>query len=120
MSEKEPIPPAIPAVTSSSVPQALAESVKVGLATQDDTINSETPKQITDRLNPSVSLRLLIMLSFPLVLLLGVPYWWHTTSITRLPLPEDQIAALENAQVRLYSALVRPPSRPMLRELCSG
>lgn len=59
-----------------------------------------TPKEITDRLNPSTSLRLLLILSFPLVMLIGAPYWWYTTSITRLPLPVERIAALENAPVR--------------------
>lgn len=67
-------------------------------------VDVETPKQRTDRLNPSPSLRLLIILSFPLVLLLGVPHWWHTTSITRLPLPEGRIAALEEAPVSVTSS----------------
>ncbi|KAK1922767.1 phosphatidylinositol-glycan biosynthesis class S protein [Papiliotrema laurentii] len=54
-----------------------------------------SPRELTERLNPSVSTRLLVVLSFPLVLLLAVPFWWYTTSITRLPLPTARIEALE-------------------------
>ena len=57
------------------------------------------PSEITAALNPSPTRRLLITLSFPIFFLLAVPIWWYTTSIVRLPLPTDRIAALENAPV---------------------
>ncbi|KAL7422966.1 GPI transamidase component [Cryptotrichosporon argae] len=49
------------------------------------------------RSNPSTSRRLLVVLCFPLLFLLAVPFWYHTTSIERLPLPSDRIAALASA-----------------------
>ncbi|ORY28798.1 phosphatidylinositol-glycan biosynthesis class S protein [Naematelia encephala] len=59
------------------------------------------PIDITKRLNPSSSQRLVILLSFPLLILLAVPFWWYTTSIERLPLPTDRIALLDTARSSL-------------------
>jgi hypothetical protein len=50
-------------------------------------------------INPSHRRRILILLCFPLVFLLGVPFWSWSTSIERLSLPIDRIAALESAPV---------------------
>ncbi|ORX39337.1 phosphatidylinositol-glycan biosynthesis class S protein [Kockovaella imperatae] len=55
------------------------------------------PSEITNAFNPSHTRRLLVILAFPLILLLGAPIWWYTTSIERLPLPRERIAALESA-----------------------
>ena len=60
---------------------------------------AKTPRELADELNPSNKLRLLIALAFPLVLLLGLPWWWYTTSIERLPLPAARIEALELSSV---------------------
>lgn len=40
-----------------------------------------------------------ILLSYWVVVLLGIPLWWVTTSLTRLPLPESSVRALESKQV---------------------
>jgi hypothetical protein len=61
----------------------------------------KSPKEITDELNVSPRLRLIVTLCFPLVLLLAVPFWWYTTSIERLPLLVDRIEALTTSQVSL-------------------
>ncbi|KIR35177.1 phosphatidylinositol glycan, class S [Cryptococcus deuterogattii MMRL2647] len=58
---------------------------------------TKTPAEITASINPSPRRRLAIILSFPLLILLAVPFWWYTTSIERLPLPESRISALEGA-----------------------
>lgn len=60
-----------------------------------------TPPEVTARINPTVRNRLLVVLSFPLIILLAVPFWWYTTSIERLPLPAARIHALENSTVGL-------------------
>lgn len=60
---------------------------------------TKTPAEITASINPSPRRRLAIILSFPLLILLAVPFWWCTTSIERLPLPETRISALEGANV---------------------
>lgn len=56
-------------------------------------------KALTARLNPTARSRLLIVLSFPLLLLVGLPFWYYTTSIVRLPLPTARIHALEQTPV---------------------
>ena len=58
-----------------------------------------TPAEITAAANPSHRRRMMTSLAFPLLILLAVPYWWYTTSIVRLPLPIDRIAALESSTV---------------------
>ncbi|WVQ81496.1 hypothetical protein IAT38_003620 [Cryptococcus sp. DSM 104549] len=55
-----------------------------------------TPVEVTATLNPPPRTRLAILVSFPLLILLALPFWWYTTSIERLPLPEARIDALEN------------------------
>ena len=64
------------------------------------------PSEITARLNPATSFRLLVTLSFPLLILLALPFWWYTTSIERLPLPTARISALEVSSVRLHDSAV--------------
>ena len=49
--------------------------------------------------NPPARVRLLTTLSFPLLLLFAVPFWWYTTAIERLPLPVDRIDVLSNGAV---------------------
>lgn len=58
-----------------------------------------TPARINANVNPPYRRRMITTLAFPLLMLLAVPYWWYTTSIVRLPLPVDRIAALESANV---------------------
>ena len=60
-----------------------------------------SPRELTDAANPPHGRRLLITLSFPLLFLLAVPFWWYTTSIERLPLPTSRIAHLETSIVSL-------------------
>ncbi|KAK8844094.1 hypothetical protein IAR55_006888 [Kwoniella newhampshirensis] len=57
----------------------------------------KTPAEVTAAINPSTKRRLWITLSFPLLIVLAIPFWWYVTSIERIPLPESRIAALENA-----------------------
>jgi len=59
-------------------------------------INAETVLRV---INPSSRRRFLVTICFPLFVILCLPWWWHTTSIERLPLPKERIQALENAQV---------------------
>jgi phosphatidylinositol glycan class S len=51
-------------------------------------------------INPSSRRRFLVTICFPLFVLLCLPWWWHTTSIVRLPLPKERIVALESITVR--------------------
>ncbi|WVR09020.1 hypothetical protein IAU60_006080 [Kwoniella sp. DSM 27419] len=53
-----------------------------------------TPAEVTALINPAPRKRLSILFSFPLLILLAVPFWWYTTSIERLPLPVSRIDAL--------------------------
>ncbi|WVW79431.1 hypothetical protein I302_101400 [Kwoniella bestiolae CBS 10118] len=70
---------------------------------QDRTIEVKpTPAEVTKLINPSNKRRLLITLSFPLLFLLAVPFWWYTTSIERLPLPVSRIDALESLSIPSY------------------
>jgi hypothetical protein len=69
----------------------------------------QTPDDPHGIINPPHRRRLLILLCFPLVFLLGVPFWWWSTSIERLSLPVDRIAALEAAPVCLYTPLKADP-----------
>ncbi|WVQ63839.1 uncharacterized protein L199_001995 [Kwoniella botswanensis] len=61
-----------------------------------------TPAEVTAIINPSNKRRLLITLSFPLLLLLAIPFWWYTTSIERLPLPVSRIDALADLSIPSY------------------
>lgn len=60
-----------------------------------------TPAAITLEINPSRRQRLITTLTFPLLILLAIPFWWYVTSIQRLPLPTARISALETATVPL-------------------
>lgn len=77
--------------------------VKAAEAVPTPSHRSMSDKEVS--INPSRTRRTLILLSFPLIFLLAVPYWWHTTSIERLPLPVDRIAALEHAPVCSHESL---------------
>lgn len=57
---------------------------------------SRTARAITPSLSPSPLTRFLLILSFPLFFLLALPFWYRTTSITRLPLPIKHIEVLAN------------------------
>ncbi|WRT69116.1 uncharacterized protein IL334_006100 [Kwoniella shivajii] len=58
-----------------------------------------TPAEVTLQINPSTKRRLLITLSFPLLFLLAIPFWWYVTSIERLPLPVSRIDTLSNITI---------------------
>ena len=45
-----------------------------------------------------------ILLSYWIVVLLAVPLWWSTTSIARLPLPEERVRSLRDKKVSLPHA----------------
>ena len=47
----------------------------------------------------SDSTRRRILLSYLIVFIVGIPLWWVTTSLTRLPLPEARVKALEPRKV---------------------
>lgn len=66
-------------------------------------LSAKTPAELTASINPPPRRRLAIILAFPLLILLAVPFWWYTTSIERLPLPEGRISALEGANVCISS-----------------
>ncbi len=53
-----------------------------------------------DALNPSPSWRLATILACPILMLaLGVPYWWGTTSIERASLPIGEMERLDTGRV---------------------
>ena len=60
-----------------------------------------TPAELTRKVNPSTTRRIVTTIAFPLLILLAVPYWWYVTSIVRLPLPIARIEALESSIVSL-------------------
>lgn len=71
---------------------------------QDESDDNVDAQALTARLNPSHQSRILTVLSFPLLLLVALPFWYYTTSIVRLPLPTGRIQALEGAEVGQSSA----------------
>jgi hypothetical protein len=46
-----------------------------------------TSSNVAGEVNPPTWSRRLTIASYLALFLLGLPYWWHTTSIERLPLP---------------------------------
>jgi phosphatidylinositol glycan class S len=60
-----------------------------------------TPAELTRKVNPSTTRRIVTTIAFPPLILLAVPYWWYVTSIVRLPLPIARIEALESSTVSL-------------------
>jgi hypothetical protein len=58
-----------------------------------------TPADLTRKVNPSTTRRIVTTIAFPLLIFLAVPYWWYVTSIVRLPLPIARIEALESSTV---------------------
>jgi len=82
---------AVAAPASSATPQSVAPD------SGSDSANEDLPLQ-------STSVRRWITLSYWVVLLACVPYWWYSTTIERHPLPLDEIAswtAQEPCPVRL-------------------
>lgn len=55
--------------------------------------------RVLEQANQPAKWRLLVVVCFPLFFLLAAPYWWYTTSIVRLPLPNERIVALESQRV---------------------
>lgn len=47
--------------------------------------------------------RRIIVLSFWAILLLGLPFWWYTTTIERLTLPKGQVEAWKSQEVSYSS-----------------
>ena len=43
--------------------------------------------EVAEGINPSSRSRRLTIATYLALFLLGLPYWWYTTSIERLPLP---------------------------------
>ncbi|TYJ59055.1 hypothetical protein B9479_000044 [Cryptococcus floricola] len=54
------------------------------------------PSALHAAANPPPTRRLATILSFPALFLLAIPFWWYTTSIVRLPLPESRIEHLSS------------------------
>lgn len=50
---------------------------------------------ITDP-DPKLSTRRAATISFWIVIILGIPFWWKSTSLERLALPRDQVSYWEN------------------------
>lgn len=46
--------------------------------------------------------RVAVLVSFVVVIVAALPVWWHTTTITRLPLPVQPVRAWEDRGVRLW------------------
>ncbi|WWC63970.1 uncharacterized protein I303_106576 [Kwoniella dejecticola CBS 10117] len=63
---------------------------------------SPTPMEVTQSINPPNKKRLFILLSFPLLFLLAIPFWWYTTSIERLSLPIQRIDELDSIGIPAY------------------
>jgi phosphatidylinositol glycan class S len=57
-------------------------------------------RQLATHINVSNDTRLWNILSYLFILLVGIPYWWHTTSIERRPLPNNQVEGA-NMPVRM-------------------
>jgi GPI-anchor transamidase subunit S len=51
--------------------------------------------------------RRILVLSFWAILLLGLPFWWHTTTIERLALPKGQVEAWKSQEVSYSAELQR-------------
>ncbi|ODO04810.1 hypothetical protein I350_05420 [Cryptococcus amylolentus CBS 6273] len=57
------------------------------------------PSALHEAVNPPPARRLATILSFPALFLLAIPFWWYTTSIVRLPLPESRIEHLSSTHL---------------------
>jgi hypothetical protein len=65
-------------------------------------IVASTRKEPPPEKPESTRLRYLVLLSFwAIVILLGLPVWWATTSIYRAPLPMEQMMDWADGKVRL-------------------
>lgn len=71
-----------------------------------DHSGAEMPEDALDKsiVFQSDSSRRRILLSYWAAILIGIPLWWVTTSLTRLPLPESRVKGLEPRQVSSYQA----------------
>lgn len=51
--------------------------------------------------------RVYASISFAVLLLgIGVPLWWHTTAVPRVPLPYDGIEQLSNLEINIKTKLI--------------
>lgn len=95
----------IQASRASSIPTPQSKPPSPALASdqRNDGFNAEMPENVADKpiAFQSDSARRRILLSYWVVIFLGIPLWWVTTSIPRLPLPESRVKGLEPTQVRL-------------------
>lgn len=52
-------------------------------------------------INPARKARLWTLACYPLIFLLGLPWWWHTTSVERLDLPLAGVNGMAEGVVSL-------------------
>ena len=76
--------------------------------------SSSSTKSVLDSVTfQSDTTRRLILLSYWIIVLIGIPLWWSTTTITRLALPENRVKAQELKPVRIHTlCLVQTPNTP--------
>jgi phosphatidylinositol glycan class S len=58
-------------------------------------------RRIDACINASPRARLWNILSYLSILLVGIPFWWHTTTIERRPLPTGQVEGMDFSHVSL-------------------
>lgn len=67
------------------------------------------PKKPPPEAPEGITTRRLILASFwAVVIFLGLPLWWHTTTVYRANLPSDSMNAWANGEVCLFSRRKRP------------
>lgn len=81
--------------------------------------STPAPTEVVERVGPKrvqpptvaqdVTCRRAVTLAFWAVALLGVPYWWSTTTIERLPLPTTDILTWSHRAVRSSLTPSPPP-----------
>lgn len=100
-----------------------AESASAAPAPSPSTPSSSTSttnqSHLNSRINPSSRRRRWGVFSYPLYMLLGVPFWWLTTSVERRSLSIEEVEGLDVVGVG-YIAMETSPQSLILRLVNTG
>ena len=80
-------------IMSISSPTAPTDSIST------KTTTTSRQHLINTQINPSSRARIWTTSSYLFILIIGIPFWWITTSIERRPLPTHQVEGTDFSQV---------------------